>query len=97
MTEREFVTVYRSSKKSDTYLFVRRGKNWDELPEALREIFGAPVHAMDLLMTPEKKLARTNGRDVLAAIAEKEFYLQMPEEQDTYIVDFRRKIEQRRK
>jgi len=33
----------------------------------------------------------------LAAIEEKDFFLQMPEEQDTYIVDFKRKIEQHRK
>ncbi|MGC8119074.1 YcgL domain-containing protein [Marinobacter sp. VGCF2001] len=97
MTDREFVSVFRSSKKNDTYLYVRRGQNWQELPDALRSIFGQPVHSMDLLLTPDKKLARTSGEEVLAAIAEKDFYLQMPEEQDTYIVDFKRKIEQNRK
>ena len=97
MTQREFVSVFRSSKKSDTYLYVRRGQDWEKLPEPLRTIFGKPVHAMDLLLTPEKALARTTGKDVLEAIAEKDFYLQMPEEQDTYIVDFKRKIEQHRK
>ena len=96
MNERQFVSVFRSSKKADTYLYVRRGQKWDELPEALRTIFGQPVHAMDLLLEPSKKLARTNGREVLDALAEKDFYLQMPEEQETYIVDFKRKIEQHR-
>lgn len=93
MTQREFVSVFRSSKKRDTYLYVRRGQDWDALPEALRTIFGKPVHAMDLLLTPDKALARTTGKDVLEAIAEKDFFLQMPEEQDTYIVDFKRKVE----
>ncbi|MBE0486793.1 YcgL domain-containing protein [Marinobacter sp.] len=97
MKDREFVSVFRSSKKSDTYLYVRRGQKWDELPEALRSIFGKPIHSMDLLLSPDKKLARTSGQEVLAALAEKEFFLQMPEEQDTYIVDFRRKAEQRGK
>jgi hypothetical protein len=97
MTDREFVSVFRSSKKSDTYIYVRRGQAWDDLPEALRGIFGSPVHAMDLLLTPEKKLARTLGKDVLEAINDKGFFLQMPEEQETYIVDFKRKIEQRKK
>lgn len=91
MKEREFVSVFRSSKKSDTYIFVRRGQDWEELPESLREIFGNPVHSMDLVMTPERKLARTTGEQVLNAIAEKDFFLQMPEEQDSYIVDFRTK------
>ena len=59
MTDREFVSVFRSSKKIDTYIYVRRGQVWDDLPEALRSIFGKPVHSMDLLLTPDKKLART--------------------------------------
>ncbi|AMQ87262.1 YcgL domain-containing protein [Marinobacter sp. LQ44] len=95
MKDREFVSVFRSSKKSDTYIYVRRGQNWDDLPEALRSIFGQPVHAMDLLLSPDKKLARTTGKEVLEALAEKDFFLQMPEEQETYIVDFRSKVERR--
>lgn len=97
MTDREFVSVFRSSKKSDTYIYVRRGQDWEALPDALRQVFGAPVHSMDLLLTKEKKLARTTGEEVLASIEEKDFFLQMPEEQETYIVDFKRKIEQHRK
>ncbi|WP_417566798.1 YcgL domain-containing protein [Marinobacter sp.] len=95
MKEREFVSVFRSSKKSDTYIFVRRGQEWEELPESLRGIFGQPIHSMDLIMTPGRKLARTTGKQVLEAIGEKDFFLQMPEEQDGYVVDFKRKPEQR--
>lgn len=91
MKEREFVSVFRSSKKSDTYIFVRRGQKWEDLPESLRGIFGSPVHSMDLVMTPERKLARTTGEQVLGAIAEKDFFLQMPEERDSYVIDFRTK------
>ncbi|KAA1175074.1 YcgL domain-containing protein [Marinobacter salinexigens] len=97
MSERQFVSVFRSSKKNDTYIFVRRGQNWDDLPEALRSIFGAPVHSMDLIITPDKKLARTTGQQVLDAIEEKDFYLQMPEERDGYVVEFQRKLEQHKK
>lgn len=97
MSERQFVSVFRSSKKNDTYIFVRRGQNWDDLPEALRSIFGAPVHSMDLIMTADKKLARTTGKQVLDSIEEKDFYLQMPEEQAGYVVEFQRKLEQHKK
>jgi len=97
MTDRQFVSVFRSSKKADTYLYVRRGQKWDELPEALRSIFGKPVHAMDLLLTPQKQLSRTTGQAVFDALAEKDFFLQMPEEHETYIVDFKRNIEQHQK
>lgn len=95
MTNKQFVSVFRSSKKVDTYLYVRRGQVWDDLPESLRGIFGAPVHAMDLVLTPGRKLARTDGRQVLDSIEDKDFYLQMPEEKAGYVVDFRKKPEQR--
>jgi uncharacterized protein YcgL (UPF0745 family) len=97
MTEKTFVSVFRSSKKPDTYIFVRRGQDWDELPDSLRGVFGNPVHSMDLVLTPERKLARTDGRQVLAAIEDKGFFLQMPEEQSGYVVDFRTKPEQQRR
>lgn len=97
MKEREFISVFRSSRKADTYVFVRRGQSWDDLPEGLRGIFGAPIHSMDLLLTPDRKLARTTGQQVLEAIEEKDFYLQMPEEQEGYVVEFKRKLEQREK
>ncbi|KPQ01393.1 YcgL domain-containing protein [Marinobacter sp. HL-58] len=96
MTDKTFVSVFRSSKKPDTYIYVRRGQIWDDLPESLREIFGTPVHSMDLIMTMDRKLARTSGRQVLEAIADKDFFLQMPEESSGYVVDFRRKPEQSR-
>jgi uncharacterized protein YcgL (UPF0745 family) len=95
MKEREFVSVFRSSKNDDTYLFVRRGQKWEALPESLRGIFGQPVHSMDLILTPDRKLARTTGRQVLEAIDDKDFFLQMPEEREGYVVDFRRQLDQR--
>jgi uncharacterized protein YcgL (UPF0745 family) len=94
MTEKRFISVFRSTKKPDTYLYVKRGQAWDELPESLKVIFGTPVHAMDLILTPERKLARTSGKQVLDAIDDKAFFLQMPEEQSGYVVDFRTKPEQ---
>ncbi|WP_372985173.1 YcgL domain-containing protein [Marinobacter sp.] len=97
MKEREFISVFRSSRKADTYVFVRRGQSWDDLPEGLRGIFGAPIHSMDLVLTPDRKLARAAGQQVLEAIKEQDFYLQMPEEQEGYVVEFKRKLEQHEK
>lgn len=91
---RDFVSVFHSSKKPDTYLYVRRGQLWDDLPEGLRTLFGKPVHAMDLILTPERKLARANAEQVLAAISDKGFFLQMPEQQDLAIVEFGKNLVQ---
>ena len=62
--------------------------------KGLRGIFGAPIHSMDLLLTPDRELARVTGQQILEAIKEKDFYLQMPEEQEGYVVEFKRKLEQ---
>lgn len=95
MTDKQFVSVFRSSKKEDTYIYVRRGQAWEELPEPLRTVFGEPVHALDLILTPDRKLARTTGKAVLEAIDSQDFYLQMPEEPDSYIVEFKEKLRKR--
>lgn len=92
MTEKTFVSVFRSTAKADTYLYVRRGQDWSELPEPLREIFGKPAPALDLVLTPDRKLARTTGREVLEAIREKDYYLQLPEKSDSYIVAFKERL-----
>lgn len=91
MSEKLFVSVFRSAKKPDTYLYVRRGHDWSSLPEPLREIFGSPVHALDLVLTPERKLARTTAQEVLDALADKDYFLQMPEQSSGYVVSFREK------
>lgn len=92
MNDKHFISVFRSARRADTYLYVRRGQDLTRLPEPLREVFGQPVHAMDLVMTRDRKLARTSGADVLDAIAEKDFFLQMPDKADSYIVEFREKL-----
>jgi uncharacterized protein len=71
-------SVYRSPKREGMYLYVRRGTDLRTLPEALMKVFGHPGHAMDLLLSPEKRLARAEVDKVMAMIREQGFYLQMP-------------------
>lgn len=75
---RRLVSVFRSPRRDGMYLYVDRREGLARVPDALRELFGTPQHAMDLLLTPERALARVSAADVLAKIAEQGFYLQMP-------------------
>lgn len=75
---RRFVSVFRSARKEGMYLYVDRQEGLARVPEALRELFGTPLHSMDLLLTPERPLARARAADVLARIGEQGFFLQMP-------------------
>ena len=73
-----FCSVYKSSKKNEMYLYVDRKNGIDGLPDTLKGIFGEPTHVLDLILTPEKKLARVDAAKVLSEIALNGFYLQMP-------------------
>jgi len=75
---KRIVDVMASSRREGMYLYVERGQDWCELPESLRQAFGAPRPAMTLVLTPERRLARVNAAEVIAAIDARAFYLQMP-------------------
>jgi uncharacterized protein YcgL (UPF0745 family) len=72
------VVVYRSSKVTDLYLFVDRQDGLVHVPAALLARFGKPIEALQLELTAERKLSRSDARAVLEAIAERGYYLQLP-------------------
>ena len=76
------VQVFRSPREQGMYLYVDKKEGILRVPEALLAKFGTPESAMLLILTPDKKLARANAANVLAAIQEKGFYLQLPPEPD---------------
>ncbi len=80
--ERRLVSVLRSARRDGMYLYVERGAGFDKVPEVLRTLFGPPQPAMDLLLTPQRKLARASATDVLAAIRDQGYYLQLPPQTD---------------
>ncbi len=84
---KRLVSVFKSSRKDEMYLYVDKKQGVQDLPEALMAHFGKPVHVFDLLLTPEKKLARANAEEVLAKVEEQGFYLQMPPPAEDYMQD----------
>jgi hypothetical protein len=69
------------------YLYVAKAKGLSEVPEALMSMFGKAEHRMDMLLTADKQLARAKAADILDAIAEKGYFLQMPPAPDGYMLD----------
>ncbi|MFM9272094.1 YcgL domain-containing protein [Halomonas elongata] len=82
--------VFKSPRKDEMYLFVDKTRGLAEVPETLLERFGEPVSTMSLLLNPEKRLARTTGADIMAAIEEKGYYLQLPPAKEEYLLDLYR-------
>lgn len=82
--------VFKSPRKEEMYLYVDKRKGLAEVPEVLQQRFGKPASAMTLILTADKVLARTTGAEVMKAIEEKGFYLQLPPAKDNYLLDLYR-------
>lgn len=72
------VIVYKSLKVADMYLFVDQHEGLERVPQSLLTRFGKPVEAMRLELTEARRLSRSEAPAVLASIASRGFYLQMP-------------------
>ncbi|MFP3874121.1 MAG: YcgL domain-containing protein [Thiohalophilus sp.] len=70
--------VYRSRRKPGTYVYLPVEDDWSEVPEHIRQILGETERFLELALTPERQLARCTGADVIAAMQQQGFYLQMP-------------------
>jgi len=75
-------TVFRSSKKDFTYIYLLEGHDFEDLPVSLRKIFGEPETVMSLELTPERKLAYEDVKQVMKNLAEQGYHLQMPPQED---------------
>lgn len=74
--------VFASAKKTGAYLYVEKKQGLSNVPKPLLALLGDCRPVMVLLLQKDKKLAFAEACDVLLAIKEQGFYLQMPAQQD---------------
>ncbi|HBO39390.1 MAG TPA: hypothetical protein DD638_12090 [Pasteurellaceae bacterium] len=74
--------IYKSSKKAGMYLYVAKRDKFEDVPEALCQVFGTPIFVMLFNLSGNKSLAQADNREVLNQIQSKGFYLQMPPTQE---------------
>lgn len=70
--------VYKSRKKQELYLFVRKEGDFSAVPPPLLQSFGPPEFVMRLELAPDRKLARSDVSEVMQKLAAEGFYLQLP-------------------
>jgi uncharacterized protein YcgL (UPF0745 family) len=70
--------VFRSPRHEGMYLYVARSEGLGRVPETLLARFGEPQSALVFKLDSQRRLARADSVEVLAAIAEQGFYLQLP-------------------
>lgn len=78
-------SVYHSSRKNGMYLYVLKADVLKRVPEQLMVAFGAPRHAFDLVLSPQRQLAREDILKVLENLDSQGYHLQMPPAEDEYI------------
>ena len=72
------IEIFKGHKKEEMYLYVEQKNGLKSVPEDLLATFGQTESVMVLLLTKDKKLARATASDVLAAIEDQGYFLQMP-------------------
>ena len=72
------IEIFKGHKKEEMYLYVEQKNGLKSVPEDLLATFGQTESVMVLVLTKDKKLARVTASDVLAAIEDPGYFLQMP-------------------
>ena len=80
-------SIYKSPKRDEMYLYVEKAKGLNDVPDELYNLFGKPVLVMHMPIKAGSKLSRVDIDAVLASIAEKGFFLQMPPPKEDYLLD----------
>ena len=70
--------VWRSQRKSDTYLYTRLDEGLARVPEELAQRLGELVPVLKLNLDSRQRLARVEVPLLLAALEERGYYLQLP-------------------
>ncbi|EKM93692.1 MAG: YcgL domain-containing protein [Pseudomonas sp.] len=78
-------SIYKSLRKNGMYLYVDKRDALARVPEGLLAAFGTPQLAFELVLTPERQLAREDIGKVLANLETQGYHLQMPPAEDDYI------------
>lgn len=70
--------VYKSLRKSETYVYLARRDDFEVLPEAVRQPLGTLQFVLSVELTPERRLAQADAAQVREQLAARGFYLQLP-------------------
>lgn len=78
-------SIYKSPRKNEMYLYVLKSDALKRVPETLLAAFGAPLHTFDMVLSPERQLAREDIHKVLDNLEQQGYHLQMPPAEEEYI------------
>lgn len=78
-------SVYKSPKKPETYLYIKKSGDFSQVPDALLATFGKPELVLTFELSANRTLAGADTAKVLEELAEKGFYLQLPKPEESML------------
>lgn len=81
-------SVYKSSKKLDTYLYIAKRDDFSPVPKVLMDTFGRPIFVM-MISLQKRELAIADKKKVIQKIREQGFYLQIPPPEIDLLKEFK--------
>ncbi|MCW8922921.1 MAG: YcgL domain-containing protein [Gammaproteobacteria bacterium] len=86
--------IYRCSRKPDMYIYLAEEDDFSKVPKDIFNSLGIIEFAMELELSPDKKLAKEDPIKVMANLKENSFHLQLPDE--TPVEELMTKIAQKK-
>ena len=72
------VSVYKSLRKNQTYLYLLKKDDFSGVPKPLMETFGTPKFVMTIPLIKREQLAIVDKRKLQSELELKGYYLQLP-------------------
>ncbi len=70
--------VYKSHRKTDTYVYLARRDDFEVLPKSVRDPLGELSFVLAVELTPERRLAHVDAAQVREQLEQRGFFLQLP-------------------
>jgi uncharacterized protein YcgL (UPF0745 family) len=70
--------VYKSLRKPDTYVYLRKRDDFMVMPDPVRLRLGELAFVLEVALTPERRLAQVDAEVVRTNLALHGFHLQFP-------------------
>lgn len=86
----QLCTIYKSSKKAETYLYVEKADDFSKVPEPLMKLIGTPLLVMTLDLDRRNGLAQADLDKVKQELTENGYYLQLPPPQENLLDAFKK-------
>ncbi|CAH0539374.1 YcgL domain-containing protein [Vibrio marisflavi] len=87
-------SIYKSSKKEGTYLYLPKKDDFSQVPDTLMKMFGKPIFVM-VIKLEGRKLARVSIEKVTESLENEGFFLQLPPPPEDLLEEHKKQKAQR--